>query len=665
MRDKLYGMGTYYAFEDSLHRRQIQRNSSLPDWLDAVRLLCKVFSLESRAWYLAAFIAIFQPVVCSAQNSDRISTAQVAELSPSREEANSQDGSQPTRMPVDIQQTPPPVAVSPRWSSFLSSGVERQLPDANSSVYIPVDSWIYTAMDRLYGMGYCNKLYLGMRPWTRRSLLHVLRASQDDILSESNDQAVEILAALLKELSVEVPSNRYPRGFIYGADAVYTRLMGIHGDTLRDSYHLGQTIVNDYGRPYQSGFNNVTGFSSIAERGRFSLHVRGEYQHAPSAVGYSSDLSSQLSTIDEIPYTSFNVPQATIPSGPIAAQNPFRLIEAYLSFHVAGHEISGGKSDAWLGPGHGGSLAWSNNAENIYSFRINRVEPLGIPLVSRVLGPLRYDFFYGSLKGHTDPNSPWVHSAMFSFRPMKDFEFGFQRTVIFGGAGHEPVTLHTFLKSFFDISDSNTAEKFSRNDPGARYSDFNFSWRLPYVQRYVTLYVDSIAHDDVTPISAPRRAAYRTGVYLSQIPGMRKLDFRIEGVTTDPPVSRSMKGQFNYYELVQRQGYTNKGIIMGDWIGREAKGGQAWLTYHLSGNEWIQLEYLNKKTPKDFIPGGTTQNSFTVSAHKRVHRDFEVNAWVQFERWKAPIYLEGLRSNTTASFQLSYFPKLHSSTVGD
>ena len=46
-------------------------------------------------------------------------------------------------------------------------------------------------------------------------------------------------------------------------------------------------------------------------------------------------------------------------------------------------------------------MAWSNNAENIYAFRINRVEPLNIPYVSKVLGPMRYDFFVGSLKGHT------------------------------------------------------------------------------------------------------------------------------------------------------------------------------------------------------------------------------------------------------------------------
>ncbi len=106
---------------------------------------------------------------------------------------------------------------------------------------------------------------------------------------------------------------------------------------------------------------------------------------------------------------------------------------------------------------------------------------------------------------------------------------------------------------------------------------------MPLARKYLTFYIDSIAHDDVTPPSAPRRAAYRTGLYLSQVPGMRKLDRSRGGVSTDPGVSRSYQGEFNYFEVVQRQGYTNKGFIMGDWIGRQAKGGQAWLTYHLSG----------------------------------------------------------------------------------
>ncbi len=514
-------------------------------------------------------------------------------------------------------------------------------------------------MTRLYSMGFLDTMFLGMRPWTRRSALHMLQDSKYDILKSNNEEAQDILAKLLTEFDAEVPSGNTARGAVYGLDSVYTRFMGIGGTPLRDSYHLGQTIANDYGRPYQSGFNNITGLSTVNEWGPFSLYVRGEYQHSPSAAGYSNALAKQLSVNDLIPYGPPNEPQATIPAGPIAAQNPFRLVEASLSVHLLGHEISGGKTDAWLGPAAGGAMAWSNNAENIYSFRINRVEPLNIFLLSKLLGPVRYDFFIGSLKGHTSPNSPWVHSEMFSFRPTVNFEFGFQRTIIFGGAGHAPVTLHTFLKGFFDTSDTTEAVKFSRNDPGARYSDFNFSYRLPFVRKYATLYIDSIAHDDVTPISAPRRAAYRTGLYISQFPKLHKLDLRVEGVTTDPGVSRSFQGEFNYFEIIQLQGYTNKGYIMGDWIGREAKGGQAWLTYHLSGNEWVQLEYLNKKTPKDFIPGGTTQNQFKASVVKRLRSDLELNAWVQYEGWKAPIYKSGLQKDTTAAVQFTWFPKLH------
>ena len=167
----------------------------------------------------------------------------------------------------------------------------------------------------------------------------------------------------------------------------------------------------------------------------------------------------------------------------------------------------------------------------------------------------------------------------------------------------------------------------------------------------------------MTPISAPRRASYRPGLYLSQFPGLRKLDVRVEAVSTDPDTSRSLNGEFNYYEIIQRQGYTNKGYIMGDWIGREAKGGQAWVTYHLSGNEWIQFEYLHKKNANDFIPGGTTQNQYLASVVKRIGPNVEVNAWVQYEGWKAPVYKPGLQSNTVGAFQLTWYPGLHDRTI--
>ncbi len=583
--------------------------------------------------------------------------------------------SAPPAQAIPVTMAPPATVASlPSRPQYALPEAEDDRPDHLGSTYIPVDSPIYPMALRLYSLGYLDTAFINMRPWTRRTLLHALEETRDDVTYADNQQAQEIVANLLEQLSAETPGKGFARGRVFGTESVYTRLLGVSGTSLRDSYHLGQTINNDYGRPNATGFNNITGFSSVNEMGRFSLYVRGEFQHAPAEPGYSLALASQLSCIDF--HCSFNAPddlQAIQPYGKsVAAKDLFRLQEATLSFHILGHEISGGKSDAWLGPGYGGSLAWTNNAEDMYTFRINRVDPLHIPLLSRFIGPMRYDFFVGSLKGHTVPNAPWAHSEMFSFAPTGNFQFGFQRTVIWGGHGHpcqlangtfvacnQPINLHTFLKSFFDINDTTGSEKFSINDPGARFSAFSFSYRLPFVRHYLTLYVDSIAHDDVTPPSAPRRAAYRPGLYLAQFPHIPKLDLRVEAASTDTSTLRSINGQFNYYEAVQQQGYTNKGFIMGDWIGREAKGGQAWLTYHLSADESIQVEYLNKKTPKDFIPGGTTQNQLKVEVLKNLPHNISMDAWFQYESWKAPIYKSGQQSDAVIAAQFTWRPKLH------
>ena len=47
-------------------------------------------------------------------------------------------------------------------------------PSALGSPYIPVDSWIYPAVMRLYSLGYIDNVFLGMRPWTRASVSHML-----------------------------------------------------------------------------------------------------------------------------------------------------------------------------------------------------------------------------------------------------------------------------------------------------------------------------------------------------------------------------------------------------------------------------------------------------------------------------------------------------------
>ena len=530
--------------------------------------------------------------------------------------------------------------------------------EATGSTYVPMDSWVYPALARLQALGYLDSAFLGLRPWTRLGIAHMLELSSDRIESEANDEeARSIYDAVLAEVKPDTGRDTSLAHPSTELESVYSVFRGISGTPLRDSFHLGQTLVDDYGRPYQGGFNDYSGFSGRAEAGRFSLYFRGEFQHAPGAAGYSPALAMLLSeTVDDIPLAT-NPVQDTLPEGPIAASENARVVEANLSYHVLGHEVSFGKSDHWLGPDKGAAMLWSNNAENIYDFEINRVEPLHIPLISTLLGPFRYDFFVGSLKGHTYPNDPWVHMEKLSFKPTRNLELGFDRLTVWGGKGHAPITLHTFLHSFFSFQNVTGAVKQSRDDPGARFGTFDFSYRLPFLEKWVTLYSDSLVHDDVSPISAPRRAGVHPGIYLSRFPGLAHLDLRVEGANTDTVSSAQIQdGQFLYYESVQRQGPTNKGFLVGDWIGREDKGGQAWLTYHLSPQEEIHFMYRRVKAASAFIPGGTTQDDYEGFVQKRFLKDIEIRALVQYEGWKAPVYKPGTQSDTAVSFQVTWLP---------
>jgi hypothetical protein len=532
-----------------------------------------------------------------------------------------------------------------------------------ASPLIPVDSWVYPAMLRLYGLGYVDSAFIGMRPWTRVNVLHFLDEADAGLAAAKDgpaaDEARQIVSVVRREMKpdAEACGEKLAR-----VESVYSAVRGISGTPLRDSFHLGSTIINDYGRPYENGGNSFSGASGYATAGRFTVYLRGEFESAPSAAGYSTTLAQYLSSsVDQITFlnsaTGKPYYQATIPLGPLDTVKQGRIQEAYVSAQLMGHIVSFGKQDEWLGPAQGASMAYSNNADNIYAFHINRIEPLTIPFLSRLTGPFRYEFLVGPTKGHNAPLDPWVHVEKISLKPTPNLEFGFERTAIWGGKGHTPITLHSFLKSFFSLTAPQADKKFSRDDPGARFGSFDFSYRLPFARRSLMLYTDGEVHDDMSPIDAPRRASWRPGLYLSQVPGLPKLDLRVEAAYTDPPITNSNRGQFMYWEGVQKSGYTNNGQIFGDWIGREGKAGQAWATYHLSGNEWIQAAWRHHKNAKDFIVGGTTLNDLDLQFVKRIKHDFEINANFKLEHWKAPVYKTGSQTVTATTVQFTWYPQ--------
>lgn len=536
----------------------------------------------------------------------------------------------------------------------LDSPIEhwKRLPfgtTATGSNYVPLDSWVYPEIERLAAWGYIDTAFIGMRPWTRLSIVRMLQRSEERFEAERvSPEARRIFNALRLEFKVDYQEATQDQPTLHiGLSSFYERSLGIAGRPINDSFHFGQTIVNDYGRPYQEGLNQIAGFTSGGTYGRFSFFVRGEYQYAPGRDVYSAAVRQAISVMDDNPLQ----PAVSVPR-----TSAFQLLNATVAVDLAGHQLSVGKSDMWWGPAEGGSFAYSNNAEPINMLRLNRVEPLVIPYVSKVLGGIRYDLFVGSLQGHISPRAPWIQGQKISFKPTPNFEFGVSRTIIFAGEGHVPLTFGSFWNSFTSTSNVPLNVKFSREDPGARYSSFDFSYRVPFLRNWLTLYTDALAHDDVSPLSAPRRSAFRPGIYLSHLPHAPRWDFRAEGVYTDFPTSRSFGGQFFFFENAYHDAYTNKQMILGDWIGREGKGGQAWLTYHLSPQEMIQLSYRNAKSASDFVPGGTTQNDFSARIVRRIRETTELNLFMQQEFWKAPVLAPGLRSNFSVGVQFTYLP---------
>src|SRR5438105_9291224 len=121
--------------------------------------------------------------------------------------------------------------------------------------------------------------------------------------------------------------------------------------------------------------------------------------------------------------------------------------------------------------------------------RVARVTPFKLPWIFEHLGPIRTDFFIGKLSGHHFPARPWFHGEKFSLKPTPNLEFGFSRTVVFAGVGH-PLTGRLLYKTYFNVND-NPGGNVATRDPGDRKAGFDFSYRLPGLRKWVTLYNDA------------------------------------------------------------------------------------------------------------------------------------------------------------------------------
>ena len=442
----------------------------------------------------------------------------------------------------------------------------------------------------------------------------------------------------------------------------------ISGQPLSDGNHFGQTITNDFGRPYQEGFNSIEGVSAWTTSGRWATYLRAEYQHSPSAPADPLPVRQFIGSVNSL--------QGVPPATPFSTFNQVQLLDAYAGLTFDNWQLSFGKQSLWWSPMQSGPLMFSDNAEPINMFRISRVSPLQLPSILGWLGPLRLEWFLGQLTGHDfvfqnntglvgqfgQPlgRQPFLQGQKLSFKPTPDFEFSVSLSVVFSG-GPSPLTFHNLVKSYsFGQGSTNSAPGgYGTSDPGDRRSGIDFSYRIPGLRNWLSFYGDAFTEDEISPLGYPRKSAIEGGIYMPRIPGIPKLDLRLEGGTTAPvDFPGGCAGCFYVNGRYPGGSYLNGGNLIGSWLGRAGQGERVWSTYWFSSRNKIQFEYRHQKVDGDYLPQGGTLNDGGVNLEFQLKPAVTLSGSVQYEKWNYPLLDPEVKSNWATSIGFTFWPHL-------
>lgn len=522
-----------------------------------------------------------------------------------------------------------------------------------ASTYVPVDSWIYTALDELDTTGITQTSMRGLRPWTRQECARLLVEIHENRNPGFPNPRQAVLFALLdQEFRGEQLDRSMPHMGLQ-LESAYHRITSISGPPLNDGFHFTQTLPNEQGRAFAAGANTFTGVKIRAAVGPFAAQAHVELQHVPAAPAFSNTVEQAIAMAD------FTTKGAL---GPATGYLRGRLIEGSVSYAFRGNQLTLGKQTLLWGPARSGATLFSTNAEPINMLRLDRTTPLTPRWAFRYLGQIRGQLLFGRLSGaqfaHTRmitfgtpgkslPDQPFIHGEKLSFKPTENFEFGVARTVLFAGQG-APLTTASFVRSFFSVGTGD-----EDHDPGDRRISVDMSYRIPGLRKYATGYFDGFAEDQAFPLLYPTQSTWISGIELHNLPSVKPLTLRAEGQLS-PHRNLAFPGFF-YFNVHFLSGYTNNLQLIGSWIGRESQSEQLWTTWRFSTRNTAELSLRHQTVAAEFLRGGSLTDVRSTFEYWIGH-DWQLHIDTQIERWFFPLLNGTPQHNTAVTVQLSYIP---------
>lgn len=409
------------------------------------------------------------------------------------------------------------------------------------SAPVPLNSWVYPALDKLEGLGLIDSSLKGTRPYTRLEAARLtLEARDKAATSQAPPVAMEILRRLERELhsSLDEACGAPAGGYFQPLREV--RLDYVHQDgpvsvyAAQDRFGGKGAIdarqqalnTNNFGLDYADGHN----LHAILEtEARFANFFLLNWRPLLSVDEDDTDLTTLHAT-------------ATLGLGPI--------------------NIIVGRDSLWWGQGRNGSLILTNNAKPLDMVRVTNPSPILLPWIFKHLGPFRFDAFWTELESDRHVPNPYLYGMRVAIKPRPWLELGASRAMMYGGDGRPSVGLSKFVELFVG---KGTNTEAGEDNPSNQIAAFDARLRLP-LPGAPELYGELGGEDEAGYFISHK--AWLAGLYLPRIEPSGRLSLRLEYADL---THESRPAPYWYRHGTYRSGYTYEQKILGHHVGGAAR----------------------------------------------------------------------------------------------
>lgn len=514
------------------------------------------------------------------------------------------------------------------------------------SADVPLDSKFYTYVDKLEGMGYITDLTSTTRPWSRydvakmvakinpKGMPKYLKIYYDELCDAFSDEIAFAIAhdgektktreghlpeeesnvqgyyadkhntLVAEKVKLAKQSERFPSNFA---------LRGVTSE-------LGFRSQNDGNYDYSqlNGSRIAADFQALNSNNNGYRYGRG--WNWVNELHLSGSLSNDVA-VAITPRFSLDKDQ----------HGKGSLKEGYVRTHVGQLAITVGRQPLqWGGGGRYGATALSSNATPQTMVRLGLVEPVKIERGAlRFLGKVNATAFVSKLdnrenlalerwgRAARETNDMKLVGLRAEVQPVDTWSIGLERVSMLRGVN----------KDWF------IGKNADKNDLWNDIAGFDTLIKFPGVQLYGSIYGENQAG------YLPTRNLFSAGVYFPQLSQDGRWDLRLEG-------SRSDDSSYTHGSFIN--GWSYRGDILGENMGREATQYQGLLRYHADSGDIWSLQYRHTGW-KSTMADNPKLQEFSLGVDHRVNNIFHVG--VAFGLAKMYNY-SGRRDGDTTKFGL-------------